>query len=78
MELIKDPEAAISALANIHRVAGVPMQQDPLAGLFMTHPSFAHRAHAIAHAASMPHDLFETVMRQTYARLRAAGKSEER
>jgi Zn-dependent protease with chaperone function len=76
VELIKDPEAAIAALANIHHTAGVPTRQDPVAGLFMTHPSFPHRARAIARAASMPDDLFETVIRETYERLREADKSE--
>jgi Zn-dependent protease with chaperone function len=47
VELTRDPEAAIQALVNLHRITGAPMDCDKLTELFMTHPPLTRRASAI-------------------------------
>ncbi len=47
VELTRDPETAILALVNLHRITGAPTHCDKLTELFMTHPSLTRRARAI-------------------------------
>ncbi len=47
VELTRDPEAAIRALVNLHRITGAPMHCDKVTELFMAHPSLARRVTAI-------------------------------
>jgi Zn-dependent protease with chaperone function len=47
VELTRDPEAAIQALVNLHRITEAPMHCDKLTELFMTHPPLTRRASAI-------------------------------
>ena len=47
VELTRDPEAAIHALVNLHRITEAPMHCDKLTELFMTHPALTRRASAI-------------------------------
>lgn len=53
-----DPEIAIRALANLHRVHEVPAQCDGFTELFMTHPPLAARVQAIARAGQIPECTF--------------------
>jgi Zn-dependent protease with chaperone function len=47
VELTRDPETAIHALVNLHRITEVPMHCNRVIELFMTHPAFTRRARAI-------------------------------
>lgn len=47
VELTRDPEAAIHALVNLHRITEAPTHSDKLTELFMTHPALTRRARAI-------------------------------
>jgi Zn-dependent protease with chaperone function len=45
--LTRDPESAIHALVNLHRVTESPMHCSKLTEVFMTHPGLTRRANAI-------------------------------
>lgn len=49
-----DPESAIRALVNLHKVHEVPARRDRFSELFVTHPPLARRAAAIAKAGQIP------------------------
>jgi Zn-dependent protease with chaperone function len=57
-----DPEAAIRALVNLHKIHQVPAQCDRFAELFMTHPPLARRAAAIAKAGGMPKERLDRIL----------------
>ena len=70
VEYTHDPEAAIRALANLHRLTQVPTDCDRLSELFLTHPAFTRRARAIGELSRMPAERLSELIDQ--ARLRAA------
>ena len=47
VELTRDPEAAIQALVNLHRITEAPMHCGNVTELFMTHPALTRRTSAI-------------------------------
>lgn len=49
-----EPEIAVRALANLHKIHDVPSQFDKFTELFMTHPGLLGRVQAIADASQMP------------------------
>jgi len=49
-----EPETAVRALANLHKIHEVPAQYDRFTELFMTHPALVSRVQAIADASQMP------------------------
>jgi Zn-dependent protease with chaperone function len=49
-----EPENAIRALTNLHRIHEVPIRCDRFTELFMTHPSLTQRIEAIAKAGQIP------------------------
>jgi Zn-dependent protease with chaperone function len=56
VELTRDPETAIHALVNLHRITEAPMDCDKLTELFMTHPALARRARAIGEKGGISPD----------------------
>ena len=56
VELTRDPETAIHALVNLHRITEAPMHCDKLTELFMTHPPLTRRAHAIGEKGGISPD----------------------
>jgi Zn-dependent protease with chaperone function len=54
VEMTKDPEMAIRALANLYRITQSPTHCDRLTELFMTHPSLTRRVRAIGETGRMP------------------------
>ena len=70
VEYTHDPEAAIRALANLHRLTQVPTDCDRLSELFLTHPAFTRRARAIGELSRMPAERLSELI--DHARLRAA------
>ena len=56
VELTRDPEAAIHALVNLHRITEAPMHCDKLTELFMTHPALTRRARAIGEEGGISTD----------------------
>ena len=56
VELTRDPETAIHALVNLHRITATPMHCDNLTELFMTHPSLTRRARAIGEKGGISSD----------------------
>jgi Zn-dependent protease with chaperone function len=56
IEVTRDPETAIHALVNLHRITEAPMHCDKLTELFMTHPALARRAHAIGEKGGISPD----------------------
>ena len=57
-----EPEAAIRALVNLHKIHEVPAQSDRLSELFMTHPTLARRAAAIAKVGHVPADRLNRIL----------------
>jgi Zn-dependent protease with chaperone function len=57
-----DPEAAIRALVNLHKIHEVPAQCNRLTELFMTHPPLARRAAAIAKAGGMAKERLDRIL----------------
>jgi Zn-dependent protease with chaperone function len=53
VELTRDPEAMISALAALARLNDLPLEWGPLAGALLTHPSMVQRARAIGRDAGL-------------------------
>jgi Zn-dependent protease with chaperone function len=49
-----DPETAIRALVNLHKIHEVPARSSRFTELFMTHPPLALRTAAIAEAGQIP------------------------
>jgi STE24 endopeptidase len=49
-----EPETAVRALANLHKIHVVPSRYDRFTELFMTHPPLLRRVHAIADVSQMP------------------------
>jgi Zn-dependent protease with chaperone function len=56
VELTRDPETAIHALVNLHRITEAPMHCDKLTEIFMTHPDLARRASAIGQKGGISPD----------------------
>jgi Zn-dependent protease with chaperone function len=56
VELTRDPETAIHALVNLHRITEAPMHCDKLTELFMTHPALTRRARAIGEKGGISPD----------------------
>jgi Zn-dependent protease with chaperone function len=56
VELTRNPEAAIHALVNLHRITEAPIHCDKLTELFMTHPALTRRARAIGEKAGISPD----------------------
>jgi Zn-dependent protease with chaperone function len=56
VELTRDPETAIHALVNLHRITKAPMHCDKLTELFMTHPALTRRARAIGEKGGISPD----------------------
>jgi Zn-dependent protease with chaperone function len=56
VELTRDPETAIHALVNLHRITKAPMHCDKLTELFMTHPALTRRARAIGEEGGISPD----------------------
>ena len=63
VEFTRDPETGIRALASLYRVTQAPTDSNGLTELFMTHPSFRHRAQAIALVGKMPHEHLDCLVR---------------
>jgi Zn-dependent protease with chaperone function len=61
-----EPEIAIKALANLHRIHAVPVQCDGFTELFMTHPSFADRVQAIARAGQIPSERLTKIVDEAF------------
>lgn len=56
IELTREPETAIHALVNLHRMTEAPMHCDKLTQLFMTHPALTRRASAIGEKGGISPD----------------------
>jgi len=56
VELTRDPETAIHALVNLHRITEAPMHCDKLTELFMTRPALTRRARAIGEEGGISPD----------------------
>jgi Zn-dependent protease with chaperone function len=52
--LTRDPETAVRALVNLHRITEAPTHYDKLSELFMTHPALVRRAQAIREKGQIP------------------------
>ncbi len=63
IELTRDPEALVSALAALGRLNHVPQEWGPWSGVLLTHPSVADRARAIGRAAGLDPARIEAVRR---------------
>jgi Zn-dependent protease with chaperone function len=57
-----DPESAIRALVNIHKIHEVPAHSDRFTELFMTHPPLASRTAAIAKVGHLPADRLDRIL----------------
>jgi len=56
IDLTRDPQTAIDALVNLHRITETPTHRDKLTELFMTHPALTRRASAIAEKGGISSD----------------------
>jgi len=54
VELTRDPETAIHALVNLHRITEAPMHCGKLTELFMTHPALTRRVRVIGETGRVP------------------------
>ena len=61
VDFTAEPEAAIRALVNLHKIHEVP-QSDRLSELFMTHPTLARRAAAIARVGHVSADRLHRIL----------------
>lgn len=59
-----DPETAIWALANLRQNSELPAAYGRLTELFATHPTLAHRAHAIANDGRIPADRLTDILKE--------------
>src|SRR5580692_1193686 len=57
-----EPENAIRALTNLHRIHDVPARCDRFTELFMTHPSLTQRIEAIAKAGQIPAERLKVIL----------------
>lgn len=57
-----EPETAIRALTNLHRIHEVPARCDWFTELFMTHPSLTQRIEAIAKAGQIPAERLKVIL----------------
>jgi len=64
VELTQAPETGINALASLYRITQAPSNCDGIIELFMTHPSFTHRAQAIGEAGKMPEQKVLEIIRE--------------
>lgn len=62
VEITKDPEMAIRALANLYRITQAPTHCDRLTELFMTHPPLTRRVRAIGETGRMPAERISEVV----------------
>ena len=67
VELTQDPEAGIKALASLYRSTQAPANFDWAIELFMTHPSFAHRARAIGEGGKLATDKIANLLTEARA-----------
>jgi Zn-dependent protease with chaperone function len=67
-----DPETAIWALANLRQSSELPAAYDRLTELFATHPTLAHRVHAIANDGRIPADRLTDILKEAGILLSAA------
>ena len=67
VELTQDPAAGIKALASLYRLTQAPANFDWAIELFMTHPSFAHRARAIGESGKLAKDQIAGVVTEAEA-----------
>jgi Zn-dependent protease with chaperone function len=68
IELTRDLEAGINALASLYRITRAPTDCDWVTELFMTHPSFTSRARAIGEIGKMPEDQVAELIREARGR----------
>jgi Zn-dependent protease with chaperone function len=57
-----EPETAIRALTNLHKIHEVPARCDRFTELFMTHPSLPLRVEAIAKAGQIPAERLREIL----------------
>jgi Zn-dependent protease with chaperone function len=62
VEFTAAPEAAIQALANLHRMTDTPIHCGRIVELFQTHPGFLRRAAAIASVCGITSDRVEEIL----------------
>ncbi len=62
VEFTGDPETAIRALANLHKVHEVPARCDRFTELFATHPALARRVEAIANLRQIPAERLSNIL----------------
>jgi len=62
LEFTGEPEVAVRALINLHKVDEIPMQAARFSEFFMTHPSLAHRVEAIARIGQIPAQQLSAVL----------------
>lgn len=62
IEATGDPETAVRALANMHKVQEVPARSDRFIEFFMTHPALACRAEAIAKFGQIPNKRLSDIL----------------
>jgi Zn-dependent protease with chaperone function len=70
VDLTRDPEAAVNALVDLHRITGAPIQCGRIIEIFQTHPSLERRAAAIAVAGDMPLDKLTEILHRPENRRR--------
>jgi len=63
VDFTSDPEAAIRALVNLHKIHEVPAQSDGFSELFMTHPPLARRTAAIAKVGRVPAERLDRILK---------------
>ena len=63
-----DPKTAICALANLYQARELPTAFNRFNELFMTHPTFAHRVHAIANSGHIPADRLAQILEEAGVR----------
>jgi Zn-dependent protease with chaperone function len=59
-----EPETAIWALTNLRQSNELPAAYDRLTELFATHPTLAHRVHAIANDGRIPADRLTDILKE--------------
>ena len=56
VELTRDPQSAIDALVNLHRITEAPVHCDKLTEFFLTHPDLTRRSRAICEKGGISPD----------------------
>jgi Zn-dependent protease with chaperone function len=65
VEYTSDPESAIRALENLHRLTSTPSDCGRIVELFQSHPALSRRAAAIASIGDVPSDRVNKVLGQS-------------